>query len=389
VNFSGVTKDIRFPELPRRRRVRIGFLACWHFWQMPGRVNENRKPQARQSYLCWPMDSHNPLVESSSGLNCLEREMPLMSKPAVSVIVPLYNKAETVEETLSRVLAQTFTDHEIIVVDDGSTDGSASLVAGIADPRLTLILQDNGGVSVARNRGIMAAQSSWIALLDADDLWDANHLERQWQAVHATDVEAAFSNVRLESRPGTPMIKEDVPAGAIVDYFDFALTQGGYPNMTSAMIIRRDAAIATGLFTVGVAMGEDLDLWCRLALRGPMLYTAALTVTYNDVPRGHNTAGNLGRRPEFPFFAACLPTLLDRGEIPSRLEASAGRYANFLVLEYARQLLDRGLNREARDVLRHHCNPRLDPMRFGRRYARTYGVGRAAFALSGGRIQSG
>jgi glycosyltransferase involved in cell wall biosynthesis len=312
-----------------------------------------------------------------------------MRKPAVSVIVPLYNKAETVEETINRALAQTFNDLEIIVVDDGSTDGGAARVAGICDPRLVLILQDNGGVSAARNRGIMAAQADWIALLDADDHWDADHLARHWQAVQATDLEAAFSNVRLESRPGNPMIADDVPAGPVGDYFDFALSQGGYPNMTSAMIIRRDAAIAAGLFTVGVAMGEDLDLWCRLALRGPMLYTAALTVTYNDVPRGHNTAGNLGRRPEFPFFAACLPTLLDRGEVPAHLEASAGRYANFLVLEYARQLLDRGLNREARDVLRHHCNPRLDPVRFGRRYARTYSVGRAAFALSGGRIQSG
>jgi glycosyltransferase involved in cell wall biosynthesis len=315
--------------------------------------------------------------------------MPIFKKPAVSVIVPLYNKAETVEETITRVLAQTFADLEIIVVDDGSNDGSAALVAGVADPRLTLILQDNGGVSAARNRGIMAANANWIALLDADDHWDADHLERHWQAVQARDVEAAFSNVRLESRPDAPMIAENIPAGLVGDYFDFALTHGGYPNMTSAMIIRRDAVIAAGLFTVGVAMGEDLDLWCRLALRGPLLYTGALTATYNDVPRGHNTARNLGRRPEFPFFAACLPTLLDRGEVPTHLEASAGRYANFLVLEYARQLLDRGLNREARDVLRHHCNPRLDPMRYGRRYARTYGVGRAAFALSGGRIQSG
>jgi glycosyltransferase involved in cell wall biosynthesis len=315
--------------------------------------------------------------------------MPTMSKPAVSVIVPLYNKVETVKETIERALSQTLSEIEIIVVDDGSTDGSAALVTGMSDPRLTLILQDNTGVSAARNRGIMAAQTDWIALLDADDHWDAEHLERHWQAVQSTDAEAAFSNVRLESRPGQPMIAHDVPAGIVGDYFDFALTQGGYPNMTSAMIIRRDAAIAAGMFTVGVARGEDLDLWCRLALRGPMLYTGLLTVTYNDIPRAHNTACNLGRRPDFPFFTACLPTLLDRGEVPAHLEASAGRYANFLVLEYARQLLDRGLNREAGDVLRQHCNPRLDPMRFCRRYARTYGIGRAAFALSGGKIQSG
>ena len=174
----------------------------------------------------------------------VERKMPVTGKPLVSVIVPLYNKVGTVAETITRALAQSFTLFEIIVVDDGSTDGSAAVVAGIADPRLTLILQDNGGVSAARNRGIMAAQADWIALLDADDHWDPDHLERHWQAVQGKNAEAAFSNVRLESRPGAPMIPEDVPAGPVADYFDFALTQGGYPNMTSAMIIRRDAAIA-------------------------------------------------------------------------------------------------------------------------------------------------
>jgi glycosyltransferase involved in cell wall biosynthesis len=312
-----------------------------------------------------------------------------MGKPDISVVVPLYNKAQTVEKTLSHALAQTFTNHEIIVVDDGSTDGSAAQVAGISDQRLALVLQDNAGVSAARNRGIMAARADWIALLDADDHWDADHLERLWHAVQATGIDVAFSNVRLESRPGSPMIAEDVPAGRIDDYFDFALTHGGYPNMTSAMFIRRDAAIAAGLFTVGVAMGEDLDLWCRLALRSTVLYTGTLTVTYNDLPQDHSIARNLKHRPGFPFFAACLPTLLDRGEVPAQLEWSARRYANFLVLEYARQLLDRGLNREARDVLNRHCNPRLDRMRFYRRYARTYSLGRAAFSLSGRRIQSG
>jgi glycosyltransferase involved in cell wall biosynthesis len=325
--------------------------------------------------LVWTLD--RAIVES------------VMSKPVISVVVPLYNKAKTVRKTLTHALAQTFSDHEIIVVDDGSTDGGAALVAGIADPRLALVLQDNAGVSAARNRGIMAAQADWIALLDADDLWDADHLERLWHAVQVAGVDVAFSNVRLESRPGLPMIAQDVTAGRIDDYFDFALKHGGYPNMTSAMFIRRDTAIAAGLFTVGVTMGEDLDLWCRLALRSPLLYTGALSLTYNDVPRDHSTARNLNHRPGFPFFAACLPTLLDRGEVPAHLESSARRYANFLVLEYARQLLDRGLNTEARDVLYRHCNPRLDRLRFYRRYARTYGLGRAAFALSGRRIQTG
>jgi glycosyltransferase involved in cell wall biosynthesis len=309
--------------------------------------------------------------------------------PSISVVVPLFNKAETVQRTLSSALSQSFGDIEVIVIDDGSTDGGGDLVRLLGDHRLTLISQENAGVSAARNRGIMAARAEWIALLDADDDWDANHLTLLWRALGTSRPVAAFANVRLASHPDRPLLRPDVPAQIVEDYFDFALRHGGYPNMTSAMLLHRETAIEAGLFTVGVALGEDIDLWGRLALSGPMLYTADLTATYNDLPRPSSAMQDSTRKPEFPFFAACLPTLKDMGEVPAHLEESATRYANFLLLEYARQLLDRGFHAEARHVLRRHCDARMDPLRYGRRYARTYRLGRAAFALSGRRIQTG
>src|SRR5947209_3795753 len=96
----------------------------------------------------------------------------------VSVIIPLYNKAPYVRRTLDSVRAQTFADYEVIVVDDGSTDGGAAVVEGFGDPRFRLIAQPNAGPGAARNRGLAEAGGEFVAFLDADDEWLPTFLER-------------------------------------------------------------------------------------------------------------------------------------------------------------------------------------------------------------------
>ena len=89
----------------------------------------------------------------------------------VSVIIPLYNKSQYIARTLDSVLAQTFQDYEVIVVNDGSTDDGPRIVRQYRDPRLRLVSQENRGLSGARNRGIAESRTDWVAFLDADDEW--------------------------------------------------------------------------------------------------------------------------------------------------------------------------------------------------------------------------
>ncbi len=105
-------------------------------------------------------------------------------KPFFSVIIPLYNKAKFIEETLQSVLDQDFLDFEIIIIDDGSTDDSVEIVEQFSDCRITLFKQKNTGVSIARNNGITAAKGTYMALIDADDYWYSNHLTALINQIH-------------------------------------------------------------------------------------------------------------------------------------------------------------------------------------------------------------
>lgn len=189
----------------------------------------------------------------------------------VSVVIPLYNKARHIARAIDSVLAQVYRDFEIIVVDDGSTDGSSDIVRQITDPRLRLITQANAGVSAARNRGIQESSCELIAFLDADDEWMPNHLETlialrskyPEAGIYATAYR--FCEGKKTWRPAFVHCVADPEGGLLEDYFQAAL--GPPPIWTSAAMIPKHVFTEAGLFPVGMRRGEDLHTWARIALR--------------------------------------------------------------------------------------------------------------------------
>ncbi len=179
----------------------------------------------------------------------------------ISVVIPTFNRAATLGRALASVQAQTCPPLEVIVVDDGSTDGSAQMLRE-AFPWVHLLRQDNAGVSAARNTGIRCARGDWVALLDSDDEWLATKLERQLACVRAHP-EAVFVHCDeiwiRHGRRVNPMHKHRKRGGAIFrDSLALCLIS------PSASLIRRGLLERVGLFDETLPACEDYELWLRI-----------------------------------------------------------------------------------------------------------------------------
>jgi glycosyltransferase involved in cell wall biosynthesis len=191
----------------------------------------------------------------------------MMRTPRFSVIIPCYNCSATIVETLQSAAAQTIKDIEIIVIDDGSTDESAEMVAQFArtDPRLRLIRQANAGVSASRNRGMQEARGRFIAFLDSDDLWDPRYLETHLQRFEKDpSLGISFSVARFIRTDGQdtgqisrPKLRDLAPAEMLATN----------PCTTaSATVVRRETVDEAGHFDTGLRRAEDQEWLFRVAL---------------------------------------------------------------------------------------------------------------------------
>lgn len=205
----------------------------------------------------------------------------------ISIVIPLYNKAAYIGRTLETVLAQTCQDFEVVVVDDGSTDGSADVVQQVTDNRIRLVQQQNGGVSAARNRGIDEARGEYIAFLDADDEWKPTYLETQLQLTEKYpqyDVFATNYEFRDEHGTTKPTILRKMPFdsedGELTNYFEVASCS--HPPICSiSIMVRKQAIQSVGGFPVGIKSGEDLLTWARLAVRFRIAYSRKALAVFN------------------------------------------------------------------------------------------------------------
>lgn len=194
--------------------------------------------------------------------------------PRLSVVVPLYQTEVYIEEALHSVVAQTFSDFEVLVIDDGSRDRGPELARGLNDPRIKVITQENRGLAGARNSGIRHASAEYIALLDADDVWEPTKLERHVaQLDDDPSIDVSFSASRLVDEVGKDIGLVQSPKGGTFDVADF-FCRNPVGN-GSAPVLRRSALdqIAfwdqelgrTCWFDESFRQSEDVECWMRLA----------------------------------------------------------------------------------------------------------------------------
>jgi hypothetical protein len=275
-----------------------------------------------------------------------------MNPPAVSVAIPLYNKAPYIAATVRSALAQTFADFEIIVVDDGSTDRSAAQLRELADARLVTVWQENSGVGAARNRAMREGRGRYVAFLDADDLWHPDHL------AHLMKLAGRFPNAALlgnafaaVTNPGARSAVSVSPVSyrLVEDYFA-ECASGHMPLHTSSCMVLRARALALGGFPVGSYCGEDLALWIRLAADGPVAVSSFIGCHYR---RGIDSLSwNSGYRNAPDISMRALEELSERREWPAHRKVAVREYHSRLALAHCLDCLRAGEREQAKEYLR-------------------------------------
>ncbi len=214
-----------------------------------------------------------------------------------SVIIPLYNKAPYIGKALHSVAAQTFTDYELIVVDDGSKDDSASVAErvikdcwlSLSKPQsVKLIRQTNAGVSVARNNGVAASHGDYVCFLDADDWWEPTFLEEMAILIaEYPDAGIYGTNYTIvnETRHKTRVAPIGVPENFEKGYIDYCKVYARtlcMPLTSISVAIQRNMFVEAGGFPKEIRLGEDFMLWIRIALKHKVAFLNKPLANYNQ-----------------------------------------------------------------------------------------------------------
>lgn len=250
-----------------------------------------------------------------------------------SVIIPLFNKSQYILRAIRSVLNQSFQEFEIIVVNDGSTDGGEKKVANEYDERVKLINQENKGVSEARNIGIAIANFEYIAFLDADDYWHLNYLEEIYKGLEKFPDTGIIGS--SYSRNHEDLGYEDSKGWfQISDYFKKAIVNTLF--FTSATVVKKSFFLQNSGFDNKLARGEDLDVWFRAVLFfGKPVYNFSKLVYYSQEDNEQAT------KQSFPLRKSLSFKILNEGyghckEIKDNLEFESFRkkYVYFNLFSY-------------------------------------------------------
>ncbi len=255
-----------------------------------------------------------------------------------SVVVPLYNKAPFILETVQSVLNQLDVDFELLVINDGSTDGSLDQISGITDDRLKVFTIPHSGVSVARNTGIAESRFEWIAFLDADDWWDPSFLKEIAVVIDRHPDNCIFAGGRSRvfdsgaERYTHALLPEEGQTGT-VNYYE-VIEKYLPPLNASNAVIKKSLLEEVGLFKPGQSRHEDHDLWFRLCARYDVVFVNKPLSFYRKTKKAQASQDVMS----VPDFLSYLDTM--KRIIPqlTAMEQEAARkfYNRFVIWAYAR-----------------------------------------------------
>ena len=231
--------------------------------------------------------------------------------PFFSVIIPVYNKAMFIEQTLKSVFAQTFIDFELIVVNDGSTDKSEVEILAFNDERMRYFVKENGGASTARNFGIEMAEADYITFLDADDYWYPDFLQEMFRNIGKFPEQKIFAAaIEIEMPkavfPAQYSIEKNTEP-QVVGYF--GASEKTTAICTSCAVFHKSIFEEIGNFDIHLKSGQDTDLWIRMGLFYPVVFSSTILARYVYDPKSlSKNVVYLTKKLDFSKFAEAEKT---------------------------------------------------------------------------------
>jgi len=232
--------------------------------------------------------------------------------PKFSVVISVYNKEGFITETLRSVMAQSFQDFEVVILNDGSTDKSEQLIAPFTtDPRVRYFSEANKGAAAGRNYVIEKAKGDYIALLDADDIWKLDYLTEHnrliekypSEKVFATNSEVLEKGKSSARNYSIPLPKEDI----VVDFFEASYLDAILHSSTT--VIKKEVFDEVGMYNPGIKSGQDTDLYVRIGLKYKVVFSPKVLVQYHIIKGSlFRTSKKLTDKPSFEEYEALEAT---------------------------------------------------------------------------------
>ena len=283
----------------------------------------------------------------------------------LSVIIPLFNKEKNIVNTLTSVCNQTYTDFEVIIVNDGSTDASIKNISVINDDRIQLFSKKNEGVSIARNFGAEKAISNYIVFLDADDYWHPNHLNNLFELINAFPNHLWFASAYEKKRNKQLTTKMDSPIlekgnhwiGEVDEFFRYCFKDSLVNS--SSVCFKKEFFNELKGFNINFSHGEDTDLWIRAALSSKLVFSNIVSSCNNligsnrssDIPINNRHTINFDSFSEEEEKNSFLKKYLDLNRYSQIIKNKLSGKNLLLTSDYLKKIDLNNLNRKQRILI--------------------------------------